>query len=91
MFEAWGHQARADLNSRGNIDVAFAIDNQRFVLKAKWEQSPIGTGPIAKLQKRVRQRLGGTIGIFVSMSGYSADAIVDTSKRWSPGSAVRWS
>lgn len=77
MLDAWGHRARADLNRRGNIDVAFAIDDQRFVLEAKWEQSPIGTGPIAKLQKRVRQRLGGTIGVFVSMSGYSTDAIAD--------------
>jgi hypothetical protein len=77
MFVAWGHRAHADLNTRGNIDVAFAIDRNRFVLEAKWERNPIGIGPIAKLQKRVRQRLGGTIGVFVSMSGYTQDALND--------------
>jgi hypothetical protein len=77
MFRAWGHRATADLNSHGNIDVAFAIDRERFVLEAKWESHPIATGPIAKLQKRVSQRLGGTIGVFVSMSGYTEEALAD--------------
>jgi hypothetical protein len=77
MFRAWGHRARSDLNHRGNIDVAVAIGHQRFVLEAKWEDKPIVTGAISKLQKRVTQRLGGTIGVFVSMSGYTEDALVD--------------
>jgi hypothetical protein len=77
MFAAWGHRAHADLNARGNIDVAFAIDRNRFVLEAKWEQDPVGIGPITKLQKRVKQRLGGTIGVLVSMSGYTQEALRD--------------
>jgi hypothetical protein len=77
MLGAWGHRARADLNARGNIDVAFAIDDQRFILEAKWERSPTATGSIAKLQKRVKQRLAGTIGVFVSMSGYTPAALAD--------------
>ena len=77
MFTAWGHRAASDVNARGNIDVAVALDGSRYILEAKWEDKPIGTGPIAKLQKRVRQRFGGTIGIFVSMSGYTPDALQD--------------
>ncbi|GAA1716715.1 hypothetical protein GCM10009765_76680 [Fodinicola feengrottensis] len=32
---------------------------------------------IAKLQKRVRQRLPGTYGVFLTMSGYSPEALAD--------------
>ena len=77
LLRTWGHRAVADLNSSGNIDVAFAIGHQRYILEAKWERSAIGTGPLAKLQRRVSQRLAGTIGVFVSMSGYSQDALQD--------------
>lgn len=77
MLQAWGHRARADENENGNIDVAFAIRDTRFVLEAKWEQGRTPIDPIAKLQKRVTQRLGGTIGVFVSMAGYTQPAVDD--------------
>ena len=77
MLRCWGHRAKADLNARGNLDVVFAIGAQRFILEAKWEASPLPVGPIAKLQKRVRQRLAGTVGLLVSMSGYTSDALDD--------------
>jgi hypothetical protein len=77
VFQAWGHRARADTQENGNIDVAFAIRDARFVLEAKWEQHRTPIDPVAKLQKRVLQRLGGTIGVFVSMAGYTASALHD--------------
>jgi hypothetical protein len=40
-----------------------------------WEHNPIGDGPIAKLSRRIMQRLAGTRGVFVSMSGYTAGAV----------------
>ena len=77
MLRCWGHRAKADLNARGNLDVVFAIGAQRFILEAKWEASPLPVDPISKLQKRVRQRLAGTVGLLVSMSGYTSDALAD--------------
>lgn len=75
VFQSWGHRAQDDLNATGNIDVAFAIGDQRYILEAKWEKSPINIDPIAKLQRRVSQRLAGTIGVVLSMSGYTADTL----------------
>lgn len=77
MLQAWGHRARADENEHGNIDVAFAVRDTRFVLEAKWERDRTPIDPITKLQKRVAQRLGGTIGVFVSMAGYTQPALAD--------------
>jgi hypothetical protein len=71
------NEIAAEVGPRGSgeIDVAFNIRSQRFVLEAKWESSPISTEPVAKLQKRVRQRLMGTTGLLLSMSGFSGPAL----------------
>jgi len=65
------------VRTTGEVDVAFAVDGVRYVMEVKWTSAPADTGQIAKLQKRVRQRLLGTYGVFLSMSGYSAPALAD--------------
>lgn len=76
-LQCYGIDARADVNATGNIDVIFNVEGYRFILEAKWESTPADTGHVSKLQKRVRQRLGGTIGVLLSMSGFSAQALRD--------------
>src|SRR5204863_1865912 len=76
-LSCWGIDATPNIRSAGEIDVVFTADGVHFVLEAKWEQNKIDTGPIAKLQKHVRQRLAGTYGVFLSMSGYSPEALGD--------------
>ena len=77
LLQSWGIKASSSIRASGEIDVGFELEGQRFVVEAKWEQKRTDTGPIAKLQKRLRQRLGGTIGLFISMSGYTEDALND--------------
>ncbi len=76
-LQCWGIDARANVRSAGEVDVIFAVDGVPYVLEAKWERKKTDTGHIAKLQKRVRQRLAGTYGVFLSMSGYSQQALAD--------------
>ncbi|MEV0453820.1 DUF4262 domain-containing protein [Catellatospora methionotrophica] len=76
-LQAWGIPAIESVRSAGEIDVAFGVDGARFVLEAKWEQNKANTGHLAKLQKRLKQRLSGTYGVFLSMAGYSAEALRD--------------
>jgi hypothetical protein len=61
--------------SLGEIDVAFKLGDTRFILEAKWHGAKIDYGPLALLDARTRQRLEGTLGIFVSMSGYTDPAV----------------
>jgi Holliday junction resolvase-like predicted endonuclease len=74
---SWGINATANVQSAGEIDVVFSVEGVHYILEAKWEQEKTDTGKIAKLQKRVRQRLAGTYGVFLSMSGYSPNALTD--------------
>lgn len=75
MFQCWGIEADSNMHGSGEIDVGFSLDGRNFIIEAKWEKDPVDTGTIAKLQKRVRQRLGGKIGFLLSMSGFSPDAV----------------
>lgn len=77
LLRCWGIDASANLRGSGEIDVAFDWNGRHFILEAKWEGVPVNTDPITKLQKRVRQRLAGTVGLILSMSGFTRDAVDD--------------
>jgi hypothetical protein len=85
LLRCWGVD-RVDANVRGvgEIDVVFAVDGVRFILDAKWEQGAVSIDPIAKLLRRITQRLAGTRGAFLSMSGYTTDALDDLNRGQQP-------
>ena len=75
MLHCWGIEAQSSVLGAGEIDVVFGFGGNRYIVEAKWTKNPADFGFVAKLQRRVSQRLGGTLGIFLSMSGYSPDAL----------------
>jgi hypothetical protein len=76
VLDCYGIRANASARQGyGEIDVTFTVEGIRFVLEAKWEQDKTDTGKISKLQTRVRQRLTNTVGVFMSMAGYTSDAV----------------
>lgn len=78
-LKAYGLKAKSDNRThRGQNDIVFQVEETRYILEAKWEKGGIGEGPIALLEKRVRQRLAGTIGVFLSMEGYTSPALENT-------------
>lgn len=76
-LQCYGIKAEATVHGAGEVDVVFGLEGRSYILEAKWEKKPVGTGHLAKFQKRIRQRLIGTLGIFLSMSGYSDDGLRD--------------
>ncbi len=77
LLECWDISARANKRSKGEIDVGFTLEGVRYVLEAKWEKTKADTGDLAKLHKRVQQRLSGTHGVFLAMAGYTPEAVAD--------------
>lgn len=75
MLSAHHIDARSSQRSKGEIDVCFRINDKRFILEAKWEQGRINIDPIAKLGLRINQRIPNNLGIILSMSGYTRDAL----------------
>ncbi len=80
LLQCYGIEAEPSVRASGEIDVVFSANGLNFVLEAKWRtKKKADTGDLSKLQKRVRQRLSGTIGVFLSMAGYSPEALRDLS------------
>ena len=57
------------------IDGSFFAFNKFFLLEMKWHKSEIPASAIYSFKGKVDGKLSGTIGIFISMSGYSKDAV----------------
>jgi len=80
IFRGYGIPTRVGRQTeRGEIDVSFKLGDTRFILEAKWYANKIDYGPLSLLDSRTRQRLEGTLGIFVSMSGYTKPAVEQVS------------
>jgi hypothetical protein len=61
------------------IDGSFILSGRVFLLEAKWHQDPIPVSSIYDFQGKVNGTLVGTLGVFISMSGFAskaADALV---------------
>ena len=57
------------------IDGSFHFGDRTYLLEAKWYGSPMPASLIYAFKGKVDGKLSGTIGIFVSMSGYSEEAV----------------
>lgn len=57
------------------IDGSFVLHHQTFLLEAKWRRDPRPASDLYAFRGKVDGKLVGTIGVFISMSGYSPDAI----------------
>jgi Restriction endonuclease len=57
------------------IDGSFAHRDRYFLLEAKWRRKPLPASAIYAFKGKVDGKLAGTLGVFVSMSGYSRDAV----------------
>ena len=57
------------------IDGSFVFGERVFLLEVKWHKDPLPASTIYSFKGKVDGKLQGTIGVFVSMSGYSEDAV----------------
>ena len=74
LLTVFGLRAKSDQRSVGELDVVFSYAGRRFILEAKWERGKTGTGPIAKLQRHVEQRMAGVTGVFLAIKGFTDEA-----------------
>jgi len=61
------------------VDGAFECDLRYFLLEAKWHTKPVGLKELDAFHAKVERKLSGTLGVFISMSGYprnAADSLV---------------
>jgi restriction endonuclease len=72
-----------DLEPRGSfaragdqVDGSISLDGKFILIETKWETTPVEPSAIRDFQGKVKtNRLAATLGMFISMSGYTENAI----------------
>jgi hypothetical protein len=76
LFEIFDLDPRASFKLIGEqIDGAFTFDNTDYLLEAKWQKDPVDVGDLDRLQAKVSRKLENTLGLYVSVNGYSEDGL----------------
>lgn len=57
------------------IDGSFFLDGTVILLEAKWHKEEVPASNLYQFKGKVDGKLVGTLGVFISMSGYSRDAV----------------
>lgn len=76
LFELFDLDPKASFRNTGEqIDGAFSLDGTDYLFEAKWQQELVGAGPLDVFAGKVRRKLENTLGIFLSINGYSQDGV----------------
>lgn len=57
------------------IDGSFILGHSVFLIEAKWQQSAMPASSIYQFKGKVDGKLVGTIGVYISISGFSSEAV----------------
>ncbi|MFF3138676.1 restriction endonuclease [Streptomyces mirabilis] len=76
LFALYDMEPRAAYNlDHEQIDGAFSFNTDHYVLEAKWWKEAIGRRELDVFKTNIERKGKNTLGLYVSMSGYSADAL----------------
>ncbi len=76
LLHSEGLEPRTSYKTVGEqIDGSFVYGYRVYLLEAKWHKSEMPASKIYEFKGKVDGKLSGTVGIFISMSGFSSDAV----------------
>jgi hypothetical protein len=83
LFELFDLDPRASFRITGEqIDGAFSFEGTDYLLEAKWQLEPVRAADLDSLAGKLSRKLDNTLGLYLSINGYSPDAVeVHTSGR----------
>ncbi|MGW1138793.1 restriction endonuclease [Streptomyces zhihengii] len=76
LFALYDLEPRASYSlDHEQIDGAFSFNTDHYVLEAKWWKEAIGRRELDVFKANIERKGKNTLGLYVSMSGYSSDAL----------------
>ena len=76
LFEIFDLDPKASFRITGEqIDGAFALEGTDFLFEAKWQQDLVGAAELDSLAGKLGRKLENTLGLFLSINGFSEDGI----------------
>jgi hypothetical protein len=76
LFELFDLDPKASFRNLGEqIDGAFSLTGTEYLFEAKWNKDLVNKAELAAFSEKVRSKLENTLGIFLSINGFSADGV----------------
>lgn len=76
LFDLFDLAPRGSFRRKGEqIDGAFVLSGDHFLLEAKWQKEPVNLADLRDLDGAVKTSLENTLGLYVAVMGFSTDAI----------------
>lgn len=76
LFEIFDLDPKASFRITGEqIDGAFSFEGTDFLLEAKWQKYPVAAKDLDGMTGKLSRKLENTLGLFLSVNGFSEDAV----------------
>ncbi len=76
LFALFDLDPKASFRIQGEqIDGAFSFDGTEYLFEAKWQKEQIAAHDLDGFAKKIERKLDNTLGLYLSMNGYSSDGI----------------
>jgi hypothetical protein len=77
LFKLFDLDPKASFKLKGEqLDGAYTFENTDYLVEAKWQSNPIRATELDGLAAKVRRKLDNTLGLFISINGFSPEAIL---------------
>ncbi len=81
LFELFDLDPKASFKNTGEqIDGAFTLKGTDYLFEAKWQQEVAGVQHLDAFSLKVQRKLDNTLGLFLSINGFSPDGVKTHSK-----------
>ncbi len=76
LFELFDLDPKASFRLQGEqIDGSFSLEGTDYLFEAKWQQELVSIGDLDAFSGKVKRKLDNTLGLFLSINGFSQDAV----------------
>lgn len=76
IFELFDLDPKASFKNTGEqIDGSFSLEGTEYLFEAKWQRELAGTKDLDAFSSKVSRKLDNTLGVFLSMNGFSEDGV----------------
>ncbi|GAA0358738.1 restriction endonuclease [Bacillus horti] len=76
LFELFDLDPKASFRNTGEqLDGAFSLEGTDYLFEAKWKSKAINSSDLNDFEGKVKRKLDNTLGLFLSINGFSDDAV----------------
>lgn len=76
LFQLFDLDPKASFKIKGEqIDGAFSFEGTDYLLEARWQKDPVAAKELDSLAGKLSRKLENTLGLFLSINGFSEDAV----------------